>query len=157
LPPDRTLLVAALAFAAAAVHGAWVAIRDDVPGEPLGVTVPLSVPTGLAVGWGAGVAAPWPMPVVALLAASTPPLADHDSTPGWVATGLGAACIVGTLVEPVTYGRRARTAGVRRAVVVNIAASAALAVAGVRYVASSKQTGPARSPTLGESSRTLAS
>jgi hypothetical protein len=47
--PDRALLAASIAFAAAAGLGSAVAIRDDLPGEPLGITVPLSVPAGL--GW----------------------------------------------------------------------------------------------------------
>ena len=60
--PDRALLGASLAFAGAAVLGSAVAIRDQLPGQPFGVSIPLSVPAGLAAGWGAGVAAPWPMP-----------------------------------------------------------------------------------------------
>ena len=38
------LLGSSLAFAAAAMLGSVVAIRDQLPGEPLGVNIPLSVP-----------------------------------------------------------------------------------------------------------------
>ena len=68
--PDRALLATSLAFAGAAVVGSAVAIREDLPGQPCGISVPLSVPAGLLVGWGAGVAAPWPMPATAVIAAA---------------------------------------------------------------------------------------
>ena len=64
--PDGVLLGASFAFAGASVLGSVVAIRDQLPGEPLGVSIPLSVPAGLLAGWGAAVAAPWPMPVAAV-------------------------------------------------------------------------------------------
>lgn len=46
--PDRSLLAASLAFAGAAVVGSAVAIRDELPGQPCGISVPLSVPAGAA-------------------------------------------------------------------------------------------------------------
>ena len=54
---DDALLGASLVFAGAAVWGSAVAIRDQLPGLPLGVTVPLSVPAGLVAGWGRA----WPL------------------------------------------------------------------------------------------------
>ena len=72
--PDRALLAAAIAFAGAAGLGSAVAIRDQLPGEPLGIGIPLSVPAGLLAGWGAGVAAPWPMPVAAVVPRGDPAL-----------------------------------------------------------------------------------
>jgi hypothetical protein len=54
---DGVLLGASLAFAGASVLGSVVAIRDQLPGEPLGVSISLSVPAGLLAGWGAAVAA----------------------------------------------------------------------------------------------------
>jgi hypothetical protein len=69
--PDRALLGASLGFAGAAVLGSVVAIRDQLPGQPLGVSIPLSAPAGLAAGWGAAVAAPWPMPAAAIMTAAT--------------------------------------------------------------------------------------
>ncbi|MDQ3095187.1 MAG: hypothetical protein M3Q82_04385, partial [Actinomycetota bacterium] len=67
---DSALLAGALAFAAADAFGSVVAVRHDVAGEPLGVSIPVTVRTGLMLGWGAGVAAPWPMPAAALIAAA---------------------------------------------------------------------------------------
>ena len=49
--PDPALLAAALAFAGAAIAGSAVAIRDELPGRPCGVSVPLTVPAGLLAGW----------------------------------------------------------------------------------------------------------
>jgi hypothetical protein len=45
---DRGLLWASLAFPGATVLGSVVAIREEVPGRPLGVGVPLSVAAGVA-------------------------------------------------------------------------------------------------------------
>jgi hypothetical protein len=42
---------ASLAFAGAAVLGSVVAVRDQLPGEPLGVGISLSVPARLLAGW----------------------------------------------------------------------------------------------------------
>jgi hypothetical protein len=55
--PDRALLGASLAFAGAALLGSVVAIRDQLPGQPFGLSIPLSVPRALAAGRGAGIAA----------------------------------------------------------------------------------------------------
>ena len=43
---DDVLRRASLVFGGAAVWGSAVAIRDQLPGRPFGITVPLSVPTG---------------------------------------------------------------------------------------------------------------
>jgi hypothetical protein len=130
---DPTLLGGSVAFAAAAAFGSVVSIRHDVPGEPLGLRVDLPVPAGLLVGWGAGVAAPWPMPVAALVAAAKGSRFSPRTAPGWVCGGLGAGCIVGTLVEPVTYKPWSSMPAVRMAIVINLATSSALAAAGLRY------------------------
>jgi hypothetical protein len=50
--PDGALLGASLAFAGAAALGSVVAVRDQLPGEPLAVGISLSVPAGLLAGWG---------------------------------------------------------------------------------------------------------
>jgi hypothetical protein len=42
---NRALLGASLAFAGATVLGSAVAIRDQLPGEPLGVRISLLVPS----------------------------------------------------------------------------------------------------------------
>ena len=127
--PDRPLLAAAAAFAAASAYGARVAVREDVPGEPLGVRLPGRVPTHLALGWGAGTSAPWPLPVAGLLLALRP---RRGASPGAACTALGAAVLAGTVVEPVTWGRRPSPPAVTRSVALNLAAGAALVLAGRR-------------------------
>jgi hypothetical protein len=133
---DDALLGASLVFAGAAVWGSAVAIGDQLPGRPLGITVPLSVPVGLVAGWGAGVAAPWPMPVAAVVAAAAARHRAPSPRPGVVCAVIGAGCIVGTLIEPVTYrpGSWSRTTAL--AIGFNIAASAGLIAAGLRHCAS---------------------
>jgi hypothetical protein len=137
--PDRALLAASVAFAAAAGLGSAVAIRDELPGEPLGITVPLSVPAGLAVGWGAAVAAPWPMPAAAVLAAVRAQRAGASAATGLVCVGIGLGCVAGTLVEPVTRRPRTWSLGTRLAITANLAASAALLVAGWRHFAAARR------------------
>lgn len=128
---DRGLGVASAVFAAAAAFGSAMSIRHDVPGQPFGVSVPLSVRTGLLIGWGAGVAAPWPMPVSALLAAASTRHGQPSPVAGITCLTLGLGCLAGTLVEPVTYRRRSPLA-VRTAIAANMAASLLLAAAGHR-------------------------
>ena len=137
--PDRALLTASVAFAAAAGLGSAVAVHDQLPGEPLGVTVPLSVPAGLAVGWGAAVAAPWPMPAMALLAAARAQRSGPSAATGALCAGIGLGCIAGTLVEPVTRRPRAWSPLTRLAITVNLAASAALVAAGWRHFAAARR------------------
>jgi hypothetical protein len=60
LKPDPGLLGASTVFAVASVFGSAVAIRQDVAGEPFGLGVALTVRRGVYIGWGAGIAAPWP-------------------------------------------------------------------------------------------------
>jgi len=130
---DPVLLAASAAFAGACAFGSVVAVREDVPGEPFGIAIPLTVHSGIVVGWGAGVAAPWPMPVAALIAGTTAGRAERSAAPGYVSAGLGIACVAGTFIEPVTYRRRSWTPAIRAAIAVNLAASAALAAAGWRH------------------------
>jgi hypothetical protein len=137
--PDRALLAASVAFAAAAGLGSVVAIRDELPGEPLGITVPLSVPAGLIAGWGAAVAAPWPMPAAALIAAARAQRAGPSAATGVFCAGIGLGCIVGTLVEPVTRRPGTWSALTRLAITANMAASAALVLTGWRHSRGSRR------------------
>jgi hypothetical protein len=137
--PDRALLAASVAFAAAAGLGSAVAIRDQLPGEPLGITVPLSVPAGLIAGWGAAIAAPWPMPAAALIAAARAQRAGASAVTGALCAGIGLGCIAGTLVEPVTRRPGAWSPLTRLAITANVAASAALVVAGWRHFAAARR------------------
>jgi drug/metabolite transporter (DMT)-like permease len=136
--PDGALLSASVAFAGATMLGSAVAIRDQLPGQPLGVSVPLSVPTGLLAGWGAGVAAPWPMPVTAVMAAATARRQEPSTLPGTVCTMIGLGCIFGTLIEPVTRRPRSWSPAAGLAIGLNLAASAALIAAGLRHSATSR-------------------
>ena len=95
---SRPLVIAAAAFAASTALGSVVAARGNVEGAPFGVRLPISVPTGLLVGWGSGLSAPWPMPAVALIAALR-----GGPTAGRICAMIGAGVIAGTAVEPVTW------------------------------------------------------
>ena len=136
--PDRALLATSLAFAGAAVLGSAVAIREDLPGQPCGISVPLPVPAGLLVGWGAGVAAPWPMPAAAVIAAARSQRTQPHALTGVVCAGIGIGCVLGTAIEPVTRRPRSWSPATRLAIAVNIAASAALTVTGLRHRAAAK-------------------
>lgn len=131
--PDGALLAASLAFAGAAGLGSAVAVRDQLPGQPFGISVPVSVPVGLLAGWGAGVAAPWPMPVAAVLVAARAQRTPSSALGGAVCAGIGVGCIAGTAIEPVSWQPRSWTSWTRLAIVCNVAASAALTVAGWRH------------------------
>jgi hypothetical protein len=102
------------------------------------VSVPLSVPAGLLAGWGAGVAAPWPMPVTAVMAAATARRQEPSALPGTVCTMIGLGCIFGTLIEPVTRQPRFWSLATGLAIGLNLAASAALIAAGLRHSATAR-------------------
>jgi hypothetical protein len=137
---DRGLLRASLVFAGATALGSVVAIREQLPGRPFGLSVPLSVPAGLLVGWGAGVAAPWPMPVAAIVAAATSWRRGPNLRRGAVCAGIGMGCIIGTLIEPVTRQPRTWSRATGFAISFNLAASAALTAAGLRHFATARST-----------------
>ena len=136
--PDGALLSASLAFAGAAGLGSAVAVRDQLPGQPFGVSIPLSVPAGLLAGWGAGVAAPWPMPVAAVIVAVRARRTAPSALAGAVCAGIGVGCLVGTVIEPVSWRPRSWTRWTRWAIVCNVAASAALTVAGWSHVTAAR-------------------
>jgi hypothetical protein len=136
---DRSLLAAALGFAGATGYNSVVAIREQLPGEPLGVRIPLSVSTGILVGWGSAVAAPWPMPVVALLAAGRQAGRHGVVGPALVCAGVGAAGIAGILIEPNTYNAKSWTPATRRAVVAHVASCITLAGAGINRLRHSRK------------------
>jgi hypothetical protein len=140
--PDRALLSASIAFAGAAGVGSAVAIRDQLPGQPLGITIPLSVPAGLFAGWGAGVAAPWPMPAAAVITAARAQRTGPSALAGAVCAGIGIGCILGTVVEPVTWRPRSWSPMTSAAIAVNVAASAALTIAGWRHFAAARASEP---------------
>ena len=126
------MLAAAVVFTAATAYGSTVSIRRDLEGEPFGIRVPLPVRAAVALGWGAALSAPWPMPAAALLAAhrggrSTGP------APGLVHIALGTAgLIVGLLSEPVVRTYRTQPRTVRAAIASNVLAATALVASGLR-------------------------
>jgi hypothetical protein len=140
--PDPALLTAALVFAGAAITGSAVAIRDEHPGRPCGISVPLTVPAGLLAGWGAGVAAPWPMPVTAVIAAARSQRTKPTALTGAVCAGIGMGCVLGTAMEPVTYRPRSWSRATRSAIVFNMASAAALTQAGWRHLAAARPRPP---------------
>jgi hypothetical protein len=131
---DRALRAAALGFACATGYNSVVAIREKLPGEPFGIRIPLSVPTGILVGWGSAVAAPWPMPVVALLATGRKAGRGRWTERALVSAGLGVAGIVGLLIEPNTYRPKSWTPATRRAVILHAATCVTLAAAGISFL-----------------------
>jgi hypothetical protein len=136
--PGRGLLGASLAFTGATVLGSAVAIRDRLPGRPFGVGVPLSVPAGLLAGWGAGIAAPWPMPVVAVMAAAVARHREQGGFPGTVCAVIGVGCIFGTLIEPVTHRPRSWSPAAGLAIGLNVASAAALVATGLHHRATAR-------------------
>ena len=131
LHSTRALQCAAIGFACATAYNSAVAIRENLPGEPLGIGVPLSVPSAILLGWGSAVAAPWSMPLLGLLAATRKPQNGAGNGSGMVCAGLGVAGIVGILLEPNTYRVRTWARSTRRAVVLHLGTCATLVGAGV--------------------------
>lgn len=127
---DRPLVGASVAFAASTAYGALVSLRHHVVGEPVGVRLPGTVAQHLAVGFGSGLSAPWPMPALVLVAAARS--GSRVTWPSTAAVGVGMAAVAGTLVEPVTWQRRLRSPHVWLSVAFNLLAAAALLVTGTR-------------------------
>ncbi|MGA2521725.1 MAG: hypothetical protein ABSG81_13040 [Acidimicrobiales bacterium] len=128
----RVLRGAAVGFACATAFTSAVAVREDLPGRPFGVGVPLSVATGIVVGWGAAVAAPWPMPLAAVVVTSRRRGGPETNRAALVCAALGVAGIIGLAIEPNTYHPRGWTPAAGVGLVVHALASGALAGAGIR-------------------------
>lgn len=128
---DRTILGAATLFAAATAFTTAVSMREQhLPDEPLGFRFPGRVPVHLALGLGSGVAAPWPMPVIAFAAATR--AGRGVDWPERTCAVIGAVVLVGTLVEPASWGLRPRSAWARATVPLHFLSGAALFLAGTR-------------------------
>lgn len=152
---DLPLLAAASLFAGTAAYGGVVGAREEIAGEPFGWRLPGRVAVQEAWGYGSGTMAPWPMPVAALAAAvrSGP---DSD-LPAQVCLGLGAACLVGTLVEPQTWGRRSTSTAATVATALHLLSGTALVLAGRRVVlAHRRSSGDVRVQPAGRSTTTTA-
>lgn len=126
---DRLWVLPAGLCTVSTAVGAVVSAKMNIPGEPWNMQVPGSVRVHLAAGLGSGLSAPWAMPVATLVAASG---RSGARWPAWTCVGVGSALLVGTLVEPVTWGRRARSPVVAASVLLNLVSAAALVAAGWR-------------------------
>ena len=133
---SSALLVASAGMAVATGFGSWVSLAKDVRAEPFGIDTKLSVPTSLKLGLGSGLAAPWPMPLVALATAMAALRAGDSPRPARVCQTIGWMLFCGTLVEPVTWSRRLRHPLIKATVAANLFAGAALVVAGSRAAVS---------------------
>ena len=131
---DRGLGVATAAFACNVVFGTYVSIRDDLRGEPFGITIPLSVPAGIVIGWGAGVAAPWPMPVAALLAGARASRPESTSRPALVCAAIGIGGFAGLLMEPNTCRPKSWTLPTLISIAMGFATTALLASRAISHV-----------------------
>ena len=120
-----------MASPGATTHNSVVAIRENVPGEPLGIRVPLSVPTGIAVGWGSAIAPVWPMSAAAVLAATRRCDREGARGPALLCTALGVGGIVGILIEPNTYTTKTWTRAIYRAVLLHVGTCIAMVGAGI--------------------------
>lgn len=119
---------AATLFAAVTAWTTAVAVREPLPDEPFGIRFPGRVGVHLALGLGSGLAAPWPMPVLALYAAAH---ADTDRRwPCLLVRWLGATVLIGTLAEPATWGQYPRSWRAVSTVPLHLACAAALLWAG---------------------------
>jgi hypothetical protein len=130
---DRGLVAAAASFAGATAFGAFVSVRENIPGEPLGLHLPDRVPVHLRLGLGSGLSAPWPMPVAAMAAALRS--RQGQTRPGRVCAAVGTIVLGGTVVEPATWGLRSRAPQVSAAVALNLISGIALMMAGRRAAA----------------------
>lgn len=126
---DPLLLGPAALFVTSTVYGTTLAaIHPELPGEPFGLRVPGRVRTHLALGLGSALAAPWPMPAMAMWAALR---GDSRSTwAGRITTTIGIGVLSGILSEPATWGRRPTPPMHSVNVALGLAAGAAMVSAG---------------------------
>jgi hypothetical protein len=148
---DQAMRLAAGIFAASTAFGAAVSLKEDVRGAPLGFDLPGSVGVHLAVGWGSGLTAPWPMPALALAAALFARRDDRWARPTY--KGLGIAILAGTIIEPVTWGRRPSSPLTAAAVCLNLVAAATLLGAGRKRATTSLRYGAPEVAPVGDSER----
>lgn len=126
---DRLLLGPAVLFMTSTVYATAVAATErDLPGEPFGLRIPGRVGTHLALGLGSAIAAPWPMPALAMWAA-----VRGSPSSAWTAritTIIGIGTLSGILSEPATWGRRPTPPTHRSNVALGLAIGAAMVSAG---------------------------
>jgi hypothetical protein len=149
---DPLLLVPAALFLATTAYGTAVAAaRPELRGEMFGLRIPGRVRTHLALGVGSAISAPWPMPVVAMVAAVR-------GTPGSKSAALtmavvGSGMLAGVLAEPVTWGRRPATPAAQASVPLHLAVGAAMVAAGTHRLRQQAGAAPAGARAWGRSER----
>ena len=128
---DQAMVGAAAFFAATTTVSTAVSLRHpECPDEPFGLRFPGRVPVHLAVGLGSGVAAPWPLAIAAMVAALRAG-AGRD-WPAKTCAALGATVLVGTAIEPTSWGLRSSSRSVRATMVLHLLSGATLFLAGTR-------------------------
>lgn len=128
---DTAMVGAASVFAATVAVSTAVSLRHpECPDEPFGLRFPGRVPVHLAMGLGSGVAAPWPMPIAALLAG----LRAEPGANGAAKTcaALGATVLATSVMEPASWGLRTSSSAVRATFWLHLLSGAALFWAGTR-------------------------
>lgn len=141
----RVVRATAAAYLANAAVGAWLSIREDLPGEPLGLGTRLGVRRDLASGAGAALSAPAPMLVALGWLAGRRIGRGDDSRALAALTALGAAFCIGMAAEPVAHevvaDPRARPA--RTAIVAgNLVIPAVMGIAGLRALGAAARRAP---------------
>lgn len=134
---DLPLLAAAAFFAGAATYGGVVGAREEIAGEPFGWRLPGRVAVQESWGYGSGTMAPWPMPVAALVAAARS--TSSSDLPAQVCLAIGSLCLVGTVIEPQTWGRRSASTAATVATALHLLSGTALVLAGRRAVLRSRR------------------
>lgn len=122
---------AATLFAATVAASTAVSWRHpECPDEPFGLRFPGRVPVHLAVGLGSGIAAPWPMPVIAMVAAvrAGP---DADRAARTCAT-VGAVVLSTLVIEPTSWRLRTTAPEARATFWMHLVSGAVLFWAGTR-------------------------
>lgn len=128
---DKALLGAATLLSVTTAASTAISLREPgLPDEPFGVRFPGRVPVHLALGLGSGVAVPWPMPVIATVAALK--AGSGEAWPHRTCAALGATVLVGTVAEPASWGLRPRSRAAKAMVPLLLLSGATLFVAGTR-------------------------
>lgn len=128
---DTAMVGAASLFTATVAVSTAVSLRHpECPNEPFGLRFPGPASAYLAVGLGSGVAAPWPMPVIALVAAlRAEPGSDRAAK---TCAAVGATVLATSVIEPTSWGLRTSSPVVRATFVLHLLSGAALFLAGTR-------------------------
>ncbi|MCF6506447.1 hypothetical protein E9549_03350 [Blastococcus sp. MG754426] len=134
---DLPMLAAATLLAGTAAYGARVGAREEIAGEPFGWRLPGRVARHQAWGYGSGTMAPWPMPVAALAAAVR--AGGGSEQPARVCLAIGSVCLIGTVVEPQTWGRRSTSRAATVATALHLLSGTALVLAGQRATLASRR------------------